>query len=118
MANEREAQFLELVREYPDSPMGYFSLGKLYLDEKRYTDAGTPLEADAGSDAGTDAGADAGAATLSVLFIGNSYTYVNDLPGMLQQIAATAKAPPLISTEQVTVGGAALVDHWFGPNAQ
>src|SRR5205823_5816730 len=43
---------------------------------------------------------------------------VNDLPGMLQQIAATAGAPPLISTEQVTVGGATLGDHWAGPDAQ
>src|SRR5438132_1698985 len=51
MANEREAQFLELVREYPDSPMGHFSLGKLYLDEKRYADAAAALEKAASLDA-------------------------------------------------------------------
>ncbi len=36
MAGDREAQFKELVREFPDSPMGHFSLGRWYLDEKRF----------------------------------------------------------------------------------
>ena len=36
MSPEREAQFKDLVREFPDSPMGHFSLGRYYLDEKRY----------------------------------------------------------------------------------
>lgn len=37
--NEREAMFHEMVREFPDSPMGHFSLGRLYLDEKRWVEA-------------------------------------------------------------------------------
>ena len=45
MASEREAQFLEMVREFPDSPMGYFSLGRLYLDEKRWAEAATAFAA-------------------------------------------------------------------------
>jgi predicted Zn-dependent protease len=36
MTSEREAQFKALVAEFPDSPMGHFSLGKLYLEEGRY----------------------------------------------------------------------------------
>ena len=56
-------------------------------------------------------GGDAGPATLHVLFIGNSYTYVNDLPGMLQHISETAGVPPNILTQQVTVGGATLASH-------
>jgi len=36
MSAEREAQFKDLVREFPDSPMGHFSLGRYYLDEKRF----------------------------------------------------------------------------------
>lgn len=36
MSAEREAQFKEMVREFPDSPMGHFSLGRYYLDEKRF----------------------------------------------------------------------------------
>ena len=44
MGNEREAQFRQLVVDYPDSPMGHFSLGKLYLDEKRYAEAARSLE--------------------------------------------------------------------------
>lgn len=43
MSSEREALFLKLVAEYPDSPMGHFSLGRLYLDEKRWADAVAPL---------------------------------------------------------------------------
>jgi uncharacterized protein HemY len=45
MSSEREALFLKLVAEYPDSPMGHFSLGRLYLDEKRWADAVAPLRA-------------------------------------------------------------------------
>jgi len=37
--SDREAMFLEMVREFPDSPMGHFSLGRLYLEEKRWADA-------------------------------------------------------------------------------
>src|SRR6185436_15575574 len=44
MATEREQQFLDMVREFPDSPMGYFSLGKYYLDEKNYALAESALE--------------------------------------------------------------------------
>lgn len=39
MSTEREQQFLEMVREFPDSPMGHFSLGKFYLEGARYADA-------------------------------------------------------------------------------
>lgn len=39
MSTDREAQFKDLVREFPDSPMGHFSLGRLYLDEKRYAES-------------------------------------------------------------------------------
>ena len=60
-----------------------------------------------------DAG-DAGPSVLDVLFIGDSYTYVNDLPGMLQQIAATAGVPPAIVTAQVVQGGATMEDQWDG----
>ena len=44
MTSEREAQFKQLVAEFPDSPMGHFSLGRFYLDEKRYAEAVTALE--------------------------------------------------------------------------
>jgi hypothetical protein len=73
---------------------------------------------DGGTDAGDDGGTDAGPMALRVLFIGNSYTYVNDLPRMLERIAATAGTSPSISTEQVVVGGATLTDHWTRGVAQ
>lgn len=37
--SDREAMFKQLVAEFPDSPMGHFSLGRLYVDEKRWPDA-------------------------------------------------------------------------------
>lgn len=37
--SDREATFKQLVAEFPDSPLGHFSLGRLYLDEKRWTEA-------------------------------------------------------------------------------
>lgn len=44
MTSERERQFKEMVEEFPDSPMGHFSLGKLYLDEQRYAESAGCLE--------------------------------------------------------------------------
>jgi len=40
----REEQFKQMVAEFPDSPMGHFSLGKLYLGERRYAEAAKSLE--------------------------------------------------------------------------
>lgn len=37
--SDREALFKQMVAEFPDSPMGHFSLGRLYVDEKRWADA-------------------------------------------------------------------------------
>ena len=37
--NDRESQFKQLVVEFPDSPMGHFSLGKLYLEQQRWAEA-------------------------------------------------------------------------------
>ncbi len=80
------------------------------------TDGGAG-RSDAADDGGGDAGS--GAATpLHVLFIGNSYTYVNDLPGMLTSIAATSGSPPTITTDEVVQGGAALEDQWNNGIAQ
>jgi hypothetical protein len=79
-------------------------------------DAAAGDAAAATSDAGdegvaSDAAHDAGVAELRVLFIGNSYTYVNDLPGMLSRIAASSGAPPRIAVDSVTVGGGTLEQH-------
>jgi hypothetical protein len=46
-----------------------------------------------------------------VLFIGNSLTAANDLPGMVQSLADSAGETRL-TTAAVTLGGAALEDHW------
>lgn len=78
-------------------------------------DAGPTPEPDAGPvDSGTDAGAlDAGRpAPLAMLFVGNSYTFVNDLPGMLSRLAASVPPGPAIGVDSVVVGGATLEDHW------
>lgn len=39
MASQREELFLDMVRQFPESPMGHFSLGRLYLDEQRWAEA-------------------------------------------------------------------------------
>lgn len=41
---DREATFKQMVSQFPDSPMGFFSLGRLYVDEKRWAEAVKPLE--------------------------------------------------------------------------
>ncbi|AUB39975.1 Lysophospholipase L1 or related esterase [Nostoc flagelliforme CCNUN1] len=55
--------------------------------------------------------------TIRVLFIGNSYTYVNDLPWLTQQLAESAKETRTLETEMVVVGGATLKSHWKGGKA-
>jgi hypothetical protein len=48
---------------------------------------------------------------VRILFVGNSYTFVNDLPGQLKALAASADSPVTVETESVTVGSATMVDH-------
>lgn len=65
--------------------------------------------------AGADSGPiQAGATTgpLHVLFIGNSYTYVNNLPSMLSALAASANSPLRIQTKMVAEPAATLQLLW------
>ncbi|MCC7339943.1 MAG: SGNH/GDSL hydrolase family protein [Bryobacterales bacterium] len=50
--------------------------------------------------------------TLRVLFIGNSYTYLNNLPGLLEKIAAGEVSGPAIEAEGSLSGGKSLEWHW------
>jgi hypothetical protein len=56
-------------------------------------------------------GPDPGSRDLRVLFIGNSLTDANDLPKMVEHLAA-AVGEATISTESVAFGGYSLEDHW------
>jgi hypothetical protein len=47
-----------------------------------------------------------------VLFIGNSYTYFNNLPQMLTGLAKAAQPAQTLEAEMVTVGGATLKRLW------
>lgn len=50
--------------------------------------------------------------TLKVLFVGNSYTYVQNLPQVVSIISDSTKTK--LVTRKSTVGGAFLSEHWFG----
>ena len=50
--------------------------------------------------------------TIRVLFIGNSYTFFNDLPVLVSTIAASAKPSIIIETAQYTRAGYSLEQHW------
>jgi hypothetical protein len=50
-----------------------------------------------------------------VLFIGNSLTESNNLPGLVQAIADSAGLS--ITVKAVTLGATNLLDHWNGPDA-
>jgi hypothetical protein len=54
---------------------------------------------------------------LRLLFIGNSFTQRNDLPGMLAQLAAASNPPVEIVSERVLVNGASLRLHWNAGDA-
>jgi hypothetical protein len=65
-------------------------------------------------DSATDAEAALAGSLLTggheVLFVGNSYTYVNDLPARYRDFAATLPAAP-VRIESVTAGGYTLSQH-------
>lgn len=52
-----------------------------------------------------------------VLFVGNSYLYFNDIPGMVQSIADSAKGETL-AIAVVTAPDFALIDHWQNGSAR
>lgn len=49
---------------------------------------------------------------LRVLFIGNSYTHRNDLPGAIAELAASGDPSRELITDRVIVNGASLRLHW------
>ncbi len=51
-----------------------------------------------------------------VLFVGNSYTYYNDLPMVVAAIGEASLTP--LEVEAVTVGGATLYEHWTTTGAR
>ncbi len=56
--------------------------------------------------------ADTREAALRVLFIGNSYTYYNNLPAMVEAIAEADDALPRIETRMIAPGGESMAGHW------
>jgi hypothetical protein len=54
----------------------------------------------------------ASAASISVLFIGNSLTQSNDLPGVFKRFAAESSLHSDVDVSSITPGGAFLYDHW------
>lgn len=49
--------------------------------------------------------------TLRVLFVGNSYTYYNNLPAILEDLGRARPADPTIETGMIVEGGATLLEH-------
>jgi hypothetical protein len=56
--------------------------------------------------------------TVDVLLIGNSYTFVNSLPEMVQQISAAANDRRPIRCAMAAVGAATLESHWNDRNTR
>ncbi len=52
------------------------------------------------------------AKSTRILFIGNSFTRRNDLPGMIARLAEAGKPKRVVETEQVIANGMALKAHW------
>jgi hypothetical protein len=53
-----------------------------------------------------------GGGPLRVLFVGNSYTYFNNLPYLLEALARSEKGSRPVQTRMVVRGGATLQDLW------
>src|SRR5438270_4995475 len=52
------------------------------------------------------------AASVCVLFVGNSLTYTNDLPTVFKKFAAESALHVDVDVCSVTPGGATFYDHW------
>lgn len=50
--------------------------------------------------------------TLRVLFVGNSYTYFENLPQVVSVLSE--QSGTVLLTEKITIGGAKLSEHWRG----
>jgi hypothetical protein len=55
---------------------------------------------------------------INVLFIGNSYTYYNNLPSILEQLSENSQEQRKIHTTVIVAGGASLRDHWGKQSTQ
>jgi hypothetical protein len=53
-----------------------------------------------------------GSGPRKILFIGNSLTYVNDMPSMVVALADAAKLTPALSADVWASPDYALIDHW------
>jgi hypothetical protein len=70
------------------------------------------------SDGGTFADGGVGAEpSRRALFIGNSYTYQNDLPALVRALGVATPGGALV-TEMAAQGGATLGTHWLTPGTQ
>lgn len=58
----------------------------------------------------------ASSGALRVLFLGNSYTYYNNLPRLVEAFAAAAAGGRKIETRMIAPGGASLADHLASRN--
>jgi hypothetical protein len=84
------------------------------------TDSDTDTDVDTDSATDTDAGADGGTDTETdgatrILFVGNSYTFVNDLPGRVFAVASSLADAPPVEAGMIAVGGAWLQQHADDP---
>jgi hypothetical protein len=74
---------------------------------------GDPGDGDPGDGDPGDGDGDGDPLAPSVLLIGNSYTYANDLPGMLAAIADASPTP--LNTDSLATAGARVIDHLGNP---
>jgi hypothetical protein len=56
--------------------------------------------------------------TRSILIVGNSRTFVNDMPSMLRQIADSAGSPTKFQIETSAKPGFSFKDHWSDPRTR
>ncbi len=54
----------------------------------------------------------------SILYIGNSRTFYNNMPAMVRKIADSAKSSEKYHIVMHAIGGARLIDHWNNQNVQ
>ena len=50
--------------------------------------------------------------SINILFVGNSYTFYNNMPSIVTKISQSINSEYILNTHQITFGGATLERHW------
>lgn len=83
MGDEREARYRAMIQQFPESPLGYFSLGRYLLEQARFAEAAETLTRCTGLDP---------AYAAALLALGDAHAGLGDAPAARDAYARAREA--------------------------